>query len=788
MATIHTTAAREQWATYREDALGRGETILDLPQVSRWYPYFEGGGPEKENKTLRKIWLEDRWGASSNFNDWSDLEHKTGWRGMLVPSSAPDEVGLHRLKELAERTEFYRNYFGFYPFLRATEQSVTTHAGVPVALSAAWNYVLNYARLLQRARTQGAEVGLLLRSFAAEDRFRDLLPSGQCLRLLLQYAHRNFTRLWDGPEHHRLRAAAHPSVRAFFDTAGDIGEALAGRNVAAETAFYACCRADIPFVAVQDILDDASGRNLLGKLPRTLRDRFERPASSGIKDRLQRFVGRLSILDRVRDPGSQPTGDDYGVPRTGLAAEDAPTYTELHPEEMTTLLREVAERPSARSVGKARWEKYLVNVINELTAPVVEWRMINGNCTPQWVVAPPEAVAVTLRKHQEEQARVKGEMERITRLLPKLKKATNLAAIRQIERKRSPFTTAAASGRWRQYVHRQQQDILGQQRFREQKMEDFGFKAAEFTTAEENLWLDELIRVEKEVRPYMAYVRKAFQAALPVGSTIEFNPYRHRHDGVEFDPETIQDQDKWLRGEVMKTLRSRRNYAPITQVNVFCLDFSRSMNHELMRNLFKVVFLLVTGLEGRETYDAIHFFGSKFREAVNFTDASGYTSRKVLAKILSHVATIENGSVIYSGFGGTNISAAVENSYERIQAFGRLLEEEKPDLRFVKSILILTDGQPTVGVINIPKLGELIEEYRRGDEVSIKGIYLKHPDDKADFMARIFGPMHSVEATSFEELIASFVQTMSLTYRKQRRQYRAEQKRKRLLGQRPDLA
>lgn len=789
MATTNNPAAREQWAAYREDALERGETVLLLPKVNRWYPYLTVSTAEEINIRLIRIW-QDQEASASKFSAWAELERTAGWRGVLAPEDALETMDVHALLNLSGALEFRRNNLDYFDFLRATEQSAMTNPDVPVAAVANWHYALSYARLLERARTQGAEVGTMVQGFVDPTRFSSLLPSGQAITLLLRYCHRNFARLWDGAEQRRLLAAAHPAVRTFFTSVTDLDAALAGREAnKTEAAFYQCCHADIPLVTVQEILDGAGGQKLLAKLPREFRERFENTASTSIGERLQRFVGRLSILDRVSAgtspaPAAAPT---YGVPRKELAADTATKWYEIDPEELSALLTEVEGRPSFLVAGRKRWETYLRHTLNHLTAPILVWREMNGSIVPQFDLAPGAAVDLAARTHEEEQRLIRTELERIDRLLPALRRTNSEIAIRELERKRSLFKTPVARGRWKQHLNRQRQEVLMQRKFREQKMTEFGLAEAGFAPREMDEWLDELLKVEREVRPFMAYVRKAFQAALPVGSTTEFNPFRHRHDGVEFDPETIQDQDKWLRGDVMKTLRTRKNYAPITQVNVFCLDFSRSMNHDLMRNLFKVVFLLVSGLEGRETYDAIHFFGSDFRESVSFTDSRGYTTRGVLAKILSHVATIEQGSVVYSGFGGTNISAAVQNSHARIQAFSKKLKEEKPDLRFVKSVLILTDGQPTVGIINLPVLREFIDGFR-DDDVSIKGIYLKHPLEQSDFMARIFGAMHSVEATSFEELIASFVQTMSLTYRQQRKDYRAAQKRKRLLGQRVDDA
>ena len=140
------------------------------------------------------------------------------------------------------------------------------------------------------------------------------------------------------------------------------------------------------------------------------------------------------------------------------------------------------------------------------------------------------------------------------------------------------------------------------------------------------MWLDEMLKIEEEIRSYIPYVKKAFNAALPIRKTVEFNNDRHDFSGIEFDSSTINDQNKWLRGEVMKTMKSKTKLGEIEQINAFCLDYSGSMDHTRMRNLFKILYLLVLGLEDRKSYDAFHFFNSNFIEGSNFTEE--FTRRK----------------------------------------------------------------------------------------------------------------------------------------------------------------
>jgi len=138
--------------------------------------------------------------------------------------------------------------------------------------------------------------------------------------------------------------------------------------------------------------------------------------------------------------------------------------------------------------------------------------------------------------------------------------------------------------------------------------------------------------------------------------------------------------------------------------------------------------------------------------------------------------------IVYSGTGGTNISAGVQKSHEKLKVFAEKLSEEEPDLKFVTSLFVLTDGQPTMGITDLDKLNAFIEEKRQDGDVSIKGIFLKHEDDASDMISRIFGREHAVASTTFKQTVTTFVQIMGRTYRAQRREFRAAEKRKRLLG------
>jgi len=281
------------------------------------------------------------------------------------------------------------------------------------------------------------------------------------------------------------------------------------------------------------------------------------------------------------------------------------------------------------------------------------------------------------------------------------------------------------------------------------------------------LWLDELLQIEKEIGPYIPFVQQAFLMALPSKTSTEFDPYQHSHDGIEFDPETTQDQHKWLRGEVMKALRVRSGKADAEQVNAFALDFSGSMRHKRMRNLFKILYLMVLGLEDRKSYDAFHFFGTNFIETVNFSD--NYTNKSLLFRILKQIARIDYEGVRYGGIGGTNMSEGIIGCHDRVKAFAEQLKAKYPKRFFLKSIFVITDGEPSLGVHVPEALNLIIDKKRKDGNIAIKGIYLRPEDEKfASFMEQIFGKDQFVETDDFAEAINRLVFIMTQTYKQQR--------------------
>ena len=256
---------------------------------------------------------------------------------------------------------------------------------------------------------------------------------------------------------------------------------------------------------------------------------------------------------------------------------------------------------------------------------------------------------------------------------------------------------------------------------------------------------------------------------MPIRRSVRFDPYRHSLDGVEFDPQTFGDQFKWQSGEVMHTLRheSARGYAE--QLNAFALDSSGSMEHEKMRNLFKILYLMVLGLEHRKSHDAFHFFGTYFIETVNISDT--YTNRSVLYTIIKNISNIIDNQVIYGGRGGTNISEGILRCNAEIIALKNKLQNEQPALNLLCSIFVITDGEPSIGIINTEELSETIEDLRQKENIAIKGIFVKPENEEEDgaFMEPVFGEGNFVETDDFEKAIHELVLLMTKTYKEQRK-------------------
>jgi hypothetical protein len=790
MAQLPTRILRK-WSELREVFASRGNLLLGIREGEEWYTFVGEEEAQTLNANLHRYLAKGDPGWAPK-----GKEHLPGdWRGFMLPVGEIDRLGIASLRnELALLTAL-KNDFNWKKYFADLAKVAGREPRLPLVAPGLWNFVLQYADMLNVAHREGRGIGPLLRTLPAVITFKELLPSEQGLELLLLLCRRAYANHWRGDAFERLLGMAHAEVRAFIGPNRMLLErALAnGRSSGAgplAEGFYACCAADAELVALQELLDDAGGMQFHLSLPLRLRERFAPSHQDSLAGRVKSFTGKFDLVGALRrSTSSAPAAaPDYTAPFEPLVGKGQKRWSSLTEDDKKLLLDTVENewpedlRLELAAAASRRRNAHLGQIASYLMAPVLSWEEAEDRLLPAWKLPTGRVAEKAAEVYAEELKFAAEELAALDRALPRIARIKTLAALIRFEENMPFQRTPLAATRWRKALRKHREDLRNRGGYRTQRMREFGIDGADESEFRRNLWLDEMLKIEAEVRPFMAYVRKAFSAALPVGTTIEFDPYRHRHDGVEFDPETVQDQDKWLRGDVMKTLRGRKDFAHICQVNTFCLDYSRSMTHELMRDLFKVVFILVMGLEGRKSYDAIHFFGSDFYEVINFDERGKYTNRSVLFRVLRNISEIHVNRIIYSGVGGTNISAGVRKSHEKLTAFAGKLREEQPDLKFVSSLFVLTDGQPTMGITDLDDLNTFIEQKRQEGNVSIKGIFLKHEDDASDMITRIFGKEHAVESSTFKQTVTTFVQIMGRTYRAQRQDFRAAEKRRRLLG------
>ena len=430
----------------------------------------------------------------------------------------------------------------------------------------------------------------------------------------------------------------------------------------------------------------------------------------------------------------------------------------------------------------ATWSKHLQNILNQLYAPFIIWernkiRKYQVDLIPHWDLMDDKYLEVIWRERRERNKLEKAELARLEKITIELHTKKHLNELAILFQASLPFKYKYIQKEWEEKYTAYKLKLERQFNQRVKRMIEFGIiKSKNEYTYDKEIWFDEILQIEEEVKPYIPYVRQAFLAAMPIKQVVEFDPYRNNHFGVEFDPDTLNDQNKWMRGEIMKAYRYKTERGEIVQINSFALDYSGSMHHERMRNLFKIMYLLIRGLEGRKTYDAFNFFGTHFKVAADFEKK--YTNQSVLYKILINISGIENGAVVYHGYGGTNMSGGIINSYKRSRIFEAELKKENPETDFLSSIFVITDGKPTVGILDLDILHAEVDKLRKEGNTAIKGIFIKgeEEENEIDFMTQIFGEGEFVESSDFGHAVNQFIQIMVMTYKKQRQELKMQKK------------
>ncbi len=783
-------ATRQQWKELQQKLLE--DNFLLLLTDKNWYGHVEEGKYEAILKNKKQPALTTLFDPTFNAtqNHWRSLKDAMNLRGFFVPLTALKKFSVSQITEHLAYLRAYEQWMNLPQLLQLTRSAASEmdYQDVPLPYLFSWEHFRRFSLFLTRHNQVKAY--LFQHRFRAGD-FEQFLPGQQIIAYLHLMA-LDFFRLGNhGIKLKRLAATAQPSVREFIEkyeaALFTFFEFISNQKQVPDTVsaapdiktdYIKICREDLPLVKFQELLDDQSGKKLGETLPETtfqlLNNGNEKPGT-----RIKNIFGQKSIVARlqsVREKGHQENWPAFAPKTSGWIDKKQGQWHQWSPRQRATVLSSLSFMPDQQqrilhNVAKDRLASCLIRATNEITSPFLAWHSSDQQIIPS-LPALPSTEAQRLRKafFQSQGEETKAN-HRLTALTNKLRSLTSSAAVTILVEKEAPFTQSHLQDKWNKIVQSHLTSIANKITFDEHKMRQYGILTGdELPDEQKNIWLQEMLKIEEEVKPYVLFVKGVFRTALPIRRTVRFDPYRHSLDGVEFDPETFGDQFKWQSGEVMRTLRHEVARGDVEQLNAFALDSSGSMEHGKMRNLFKILYLLVLGLEDRKSHDAFHFFGTYFIETVNISDT--YTNRSVLYTIIRNIAKIMGKEVVYGGRGGTNISEGVTRCHQEILTLKNKLQLAQPELNLLCSIFVITDGEPSIGIVNTDELSEMIEDLRRDGEIAIKGIFVKPENEEEDgaFMNPVFGEDNYVETDNFEKAIHELVLLMGRTYKQQRKE------------------
>jgi len=540
-------------------------------------------------------------------------------------------------------------------------------------------------------------------------------------------------------------------------------------------------------IASRMIKESSAGSDFIDIVDRYSQDNDKKETTiDSFTKRISSIFSQRTLIDTIETLGSSSTKVDFSLFKNAKqgASFRSEEWNYLLPEltqdQLSQFISSIEKEDELMGKTEQHLKSYLHSIVNQFCLPLFSYPENEHTGFPVFNLLDQQesnhVVKYTIFKKKAE----KNEEKTLTTVTKQLEDIYSLKALEDFVADSYKFLFASNRRKLELAFERQKSIILSKRGYRLRKMKELGIegKISEYA---KNLYLDEMLAVEKEIRPFIPFVTKAFLSALPSKKTTEFDPYRRSSTGIEFDPETVNDSEKWIRGDVMKTLRNKTIQGEITQVNCFCLDLSGSMDNKRMRNLFKILYLLVMALETRKSYDAFHFFSNTFIEGVNFSNK--FTHKKLLFRILLKISGIfDKKMILYGGLEGTNISDGIEKSLLRMDKFVDDLSRRKPDIQITKSMFVITDGHPSIGIRELPKLNEFIKEKADKHKVAIKGIYIKSYYDEQEFISKIFGAENSVETIDFAEGVQKFVSLMTLTYKAQRAAYKWTKKRKKIFN------
>lgn len=725
----------------------------------------------KKTKPKNKFW--------DTYDEWTSLD------GVVVPQSALIKLGLPNLNESLDHIQFFSQQYPFHQVLKEIQELTTEGNSAKLyTYQSLWIIIESYTNFFAKLEDDKSKEAVIsyLSIIWNQSSTNELLPSTQLahalIHLIIDIARptslsSKFKSDQYGNDVSEFLKINELELRIILtkkleSTTLEKEEETILENI--KQSFYSICASELSLITIQEYLNNPNNRELWDPLPQQIKQAFRQIKPNSMMDRIQSAVHKKSIIDRIKSFASseEQTHLPYYYTTADIEKSEANTFwhqlTNDSIIEISDYFREIQTAITENTLKEKR-NRHIKKIFNKLTMPVLEWRVIASTLVPLWNTTQHEELETVINDYKKAR---ELELEEAKLFFGIKKDLIGLTKESQLDKYLltvNPFKSPIFTGRFNKLIKSERLNIRNKRHFSIKKMEEYGItEDLEPQHKNRELYLEELLNIEKAVRPYILYVKKAFDSALPENRENFFDPYRHSIDGIEFDPETVQNVDKWLKGEVMKTINIKEQIHEALQINCFAMDSSGSMDHNKMRNLFKLIYLIVTGLSGKATYDSFHFFGTHFIPAAEFNHS--FDSKNLLYKILKKITHITtNGTIRYGGVGGTFLSGAITECHQRITKFAKPFNNK--EINYFKTLFVITDGEPSIGVIDPSNLAELIKQKRKDGDVTIKGIYVG-PSSKTPTMPIIFGKDQYVETANFSTAIVELIDTMSKTYKEQR--------------------
>ena len=735
---------------------------------------------------------------------WTNLSSKIFFSGFYIPLSdiknSDPEVLRSHLNFNHLRLKYYR-YEDFFTTLK--KQKRTLNKNQDLTPYVIWFYIYYYTRFLYYLKERFPYLHGLYGNWFSEhldmNNFHRRLPSEQVTILLLNLCEAISSNTKQEWRKRRIYGKGSSSVSSFFQKYQTNLELIFGEldnelnqntiqkpHVKIKKEFAELFLLDSNELFVQDILDDQSGFNLSRDLPIRLKVKYGPTSLYNLSN-----IVKDTIFAEDKLPAGYFKEDSPVLPKCyrkkqNIYIDNVQYWYDLMPDEKKEIIDVLNENlpnyllEKVDQLVEEKRQTHLMDLVNLITTPFLTWHRENNNLYPKWNLFENDEASDLRKTFKQSKKEIEAEKKILEEHLKAIFQLETKHELDSYIEKHNPiFNYDKFQSKWEAELNRIMTRVIQKKKYFDIRMKEFGISDSNLNENFKNIWLKEMLAIEEEVKPFISYVKQAFQTALPVRRKINFSQDRHVSDGVEFDPNTLFDQEKWIRADVMKVMESKIEKGEAIQINTFCLDYSGSMKHERMRNLYKVLYLLVLGLEDRKSFDAFHFFSNNFIEVVNFSNE--FTSRKILFKIMQQISDLQQGQVQYFGLGATNISDGIAKSHEKMMNFIKEFRKVNPKANIVTSMFVITDGVPSVGITDIPLLNEFIEDKRKDGDVEIKGIFIKSEDDiSPNFMLEIFGENNFIETTNFREGVDKFVKIMTETYKQQRKTYKWKQKKRKL--------